>query len=160
LLPVVCGTASMLRGLIWSKIIKAGGARSRTVRERILIVEDDFLIAEQIRHVLSEAGYNVVGMAGRTQKAEEIAREYHAELAIVSLMMEADVDGVRTATYLQCKHRMKILITTGFHDALVHHWVGSAKKWPLLRKPFSENELLTAVGACLAEANTDSCPKT
>jgi DNA-binding response OmpR family regulator len=121
-------------------------------RGRILIVEDDFLIAERIRQILVQGGYDVVGMAGRTKHAEELAEEQGADLAIVNLKLEADVDGVRTATHLQRKHGMKILITTGFCDSSVHNWLGNPMTWPCLHKPFSEGELLTAVSACLAEA--------
>ena len=119
-------------------------------RPRILIVEDDFLIAEWIRRILVDAGYEVIGMAGQTKSAEELASTHNADLAIVSLKLEADVDGVRTATYLQSRHAMKILITTGFNDSIVKQWVGNAAAWPFLRKPFSERELITAVSACLA----------
>jgi DNA-binding response OmpR family regulator len=56
---------------------------------RILIIEDDFLIAEQIRQILVQGGYDVVGMAGRTKRAEE----HGADLAIVNLKLEVDVDG-------------------------------------------------------------------
>ena len=125
-------------------------------RGRILIVEDDFLIAERIRQILVQSGYDVVGMAGRTQQADELAAEHGADLAIVNLKVEADVDGMRTATHLQRKHGIKILITTGFCDTSVHNWLGNPMTWPYLRKPFSENELLTAVSACLAE--TDLSP--
>lgn len=125
-------------------------------QERILIVEDNFLIAEGIRRTLTAAGYEVVGMAGQTESAEELAREQAVDLAIVSLKLEADMDGVRTATYLQCKHDMKILITTGFNDSVIDQSVGNATAWPCLRKPFSDIELLTAVSACLAESGRDA----
>lgn len=121
-------------------------------RGRILIVEDDFLIAERIRQILVQGGYDVVGMAARTKHAEELAGEQGADLAIVNLKLEVDVDGVRTATHLHRKHGMKILIMTGFCDSSVHIWLGNPMTWPCLRKPFTENELLTAVSACLAGA--------
>lgn len=124
-------------------------------RGRILIVEDDFLIAERIRQIFVQGGYDVVGMAGRTQDAEELAAGHGADLAIVNLKLEADVDGVRTATELQRKHGLKILITTGFSDTSVLNWLGNSMTWPYLRKPFSENELLTAVSACLAGTRPD-----
>jgi AmiR/NasT family two-component response regulator len=60
---------------------------------RILIIEDDFLIAERIRQILVQGGYDVVGMAGRTKRAEELAGEHGADLAIVNLKLEVDVDG-------------------------------------------------------------------
>jgi two-component system, response regulator PdtaR len=132
------------------------GVNKRMARERILIVEDDFLIAEGIRRILVDAGYEVVGMAAHTRTAEELAKEHPANLAIVSLKLEVDVDGVRTATYLQKRHDMKVLITTGFNNNVVQRSVGNPAPWPLLRKPFSETELLTAVSACLAEEGGDA----
>lgn len=119
---------------------------------KILIVEDDFFIAEGIRKTLTDAGYHVIGMAGHTESADELATRHGADLAIVSLKLEADVDGVRTATCLQTKHGMKVLITTGFNDCVVHQWVGNPTTWPFLRKPFSDTELLTAVSACLVQS--------
>jgi response regulator NasT len=118
---------------------------------RILIVEDNFFIAEGIRNTLAEAGYEVIGMAGDTESAEQLAIQQGADLAIVSMKLEVDVDGVRTASYLQSQFGMGILITTGFNEAVVHQWVGNPTSWPFLRKPFSETELLTSVSACLAE---------
>ena len=66
----------------------------------ILIVQDDFLAAERLRLLLVNAGYTVVGVAGRTRGAIDLGKQHHPDLAIVDMMLEIDVDGVHTATEL------------------------------------------------------------
>ena len=116
---------------------------------RILIVEDDFLGAERVRTVLEAAGYDVVGAAGRTDRALELAARHDPDLAIVDMMLEVDVDGVRTATELVRRRRVKILVTTGFPDSVVEAHGVRELACAVLRKPFLDRELLDAVAECL-----------
>jgi len=114
----------------------------------ILIVQDDFLAAERLRRLLEQAGYVVVGVASRTKGAHELAENHHPDLAIIDMMLEVDVDGVHTATALARLHDMKILITTGFPDSVVRaervHEIACA----IVKKPYSDEELLAAVSRC------------
>lgn len=119
---------------------------------RVLIVEDDYLIAERISGLLRDGGYEVAGVATRTASAEEVMNGGGADLAIVSVMLEEDVDGIRTATKLHKDHGVKILITTGFPDAFVRRHLNQTLTCAILKKPFSDQELLTAVSASLAES--------
>jgi DNA-binding NarL/FixJ family response regulator len=117
---------------------------------KILIVQDDFLAAERLRLLLEKAGYMVVGVASRTAGANQLAEQQHPDLAIVDMMLELDVDGVATATVLARAHDMKILITTGFPDSVIQ-----AERIPeiacaIVKKPYSDEEVLDAVARCLA----------
>ena len=117
---------------------------------KILVVEDDFLGAERARLLLEAAGYEVVGTAPRTVEALELAARDAPDLAIVDMKLELDVDGFHTADELARRHRLKILITTGFPDQVVGHRAPHATGYPVVRKPYSERELLDAVARCLA----------
>jgi DNA-binding NarL/FixJ family response regulator len=116
----------------------------------ILIVQDDFLAAERLRLLLLNAGYTVVGVAGRTRGAIDLAKQHHPDLAIVDMMLEVDVDGVHTATELARRHGMKILITTGFPDSMIHAEGVPALACAIVRKPYTDDEILAAVARCLA----------
>jgi DNA-binding response OmpR family regulator len=119
-------------------------------RAKILIVEDDFLGAERARLLLEGAGYDVVGLAPRTDDALRLAQEHAPDLAIVDLMLEIDVDGLHTATELARRHDLKIVIATGFPDTVVAHETVRDLGCALVRKPYTDDELLSAVAACLA----------
>lgn len=117
----------------------------------ILIVQHDFLAAERLRLLLGEAGYRIVGVAGETRGAAALADEHHPDLAIIDMMLEMDVDGVRTATELARRYDMKILITTGFPDSIIQAEGVADLACAVVRKPYTDDELLAGLARCLAE---------
>ena len=119
----------------------------------ILIVQDDFLAAERLRVLLTQAGYNVVGLAGRTRGAADLAERHHPDLAIVDMMLEVDVDGIQTATELARRYAVKILITTGFPDPVIQAEGVPALACAIVRKPYTDDEILAAVARCLAQGH-------
>ena len=120
--------------------------------QKILIVQDDFLLAEGLRVVLVDAGYEVVGMARDTLGADKLAAQHRPALAIVDMMLEVDVDGLATATFLKDKHGLEILITTGFPDSFVEREGVHELACAVVRKPYSDEEILEAVARCLNRA--------
>jgi DNA-binding NarL/FixJ family response regulator len=127
----------------------------------ILIVQDDFLAAERLRLLLVQAGHNVVGVAGRTRGALDLAGRHRPDLAIVDMMLEVDVDGVRTATELARRHDVKILVTTGFPDSVIQREGVPALACAIVKKPYTDAEILAAVARCLAQGpNTPSAAPT
>ena len=117
--------------------------------QRILIVQNDFLLAEGLRIVIVDAGYEVVGMARDTASADKLAAQHRPALAIVDMMLEVDADGIATATFLKEKHGLEILITTGFPDSFVEREGVHELACAIVRKPYMDEEILQAVARCL-----------
>ena len=117
--------------------------------QKILIVQNDFLLAEALRIVIADAGYEVVGMASDTLGADTLAEQHRPPLAIVDMMLEVDVDGIATATALKEMHGLKILITTGFPDSFMERQGVHELACAVVRKPYSDEEILDAVARCL-----------
>jgi CheY-like chemotaxis protein len=115
----------------------------------ILIVQDDFIEAERLRLMLGHAGYDVVGVAGRTAGAMQLAAQHRPALAIVDMMLEIDVDGIHTATALAQRHGLKILITTGFPDAIIQAEGVADLACAIVKKPYTDEDILAAVAQCL-----------
>ncbi|MGH6916143.1 MAG: response regulator [Geminicoccaceae bacterium] len=121
-------------------------------RQGILIVQDDPLLAAALRIVVEDAGYEVVGLARDTAGADRLATQHRPALAIVDMMLEIDVDGVATATALKQKHGLEILITTGFPDSVTQREGVDAFACAIVKKPYSDEEILEAVKRCLGPA--------
>jgi two-component system, response regulator PdtaR len=119
-------------------------------KQKILLVQDDFLLAEGLRVVIADAGYEVVGMARDTASADKLATQHRPALAVVDMMLEVDVDGIATATFLKEKHDLEILITTGFPTEFVKREGVDKFACAVVRKPYSDEEILQAVARCLA----------
>ncbi|MGH8147692.1 MAG: response regulator [Rhodanobacteraceae bacterium] len=64
---------------------------------RVLIVEDQYMIAAEIQSVLERAGYEVVGRAPLTKFAMETAEKHRPDVVIVDIQLAMDLDGVKTA---------------------------------------------------------------
>jgi DNA-binding NarL/FixJ family response regulator len=119
------------------------------MKQKILIVQDDFLLAEGLRIVTADAGYEVVGMARDTVGAEKLAAQHRPALAIVDMMLEVDVDGIATASVLKERHGLEILITTGFPPSFMEREGIHELACAIVRKPYSDEEILQAVARCL-----------
>jgi DNA-binding response OmpR family regulator len=124
--------------------------------QKILIVQDDYLLGEGLRTVLESAGYQVIGVARDTAGADQLAVQDRPALAIVDMMLEIDVDGIATATALKQKHGFEILITTGFPDSVVQREGVPDLACAIVKKPYTDDEILQAVKRCLDGTHAQS----
>ena len=76
----------------------------RVVPKRVMIVEDEALVALTLEDVLTEAGYNVCGIADRPVQALEIARVLEPDIAIVDVRLAEGGDGIALAATLAAPH--------------------------------------------------------
>jgi two-component system, response regulator PdtaR len=117
--------------------------------QKILIVQHDFLLAENLRQVLADAGHTVVGMAKDTVGAEKLVAQHRPNLAIVDMMLEIDVDGIATASVLKQKYGLAIMVTTGFPESVTQREGVDAFACAIVSKPYSDEQILAAVARCL-----------
>jgi DNA-binding response OmpR family regulator len=118
-------------------------------KQKILIVQDDPLLAAALQSLIEDAGYEVVGIARDTAGADQLATHHRPVLAIVDMMLEIDVDGIATATALKQRHGLEIMITTGFPDSVVQREGVDEFACAIVRKPYTDDEILQAVKRCL-----------
>jgi two-component system, response regulator PdtaR len=121
-------------------------------KQRILIVQDDPMLAAALQSLIEDAGYQVIGVARDTAGADQLAVQHRPALAIVDMMLEVDVDGIATATALKQKHGLEIMITTGFPDSVVQREGVPDLACAIVRKPYTDDEILQAVKRCLSGA--------
>lgn len=111
---------------------------------RVLIVEDEALVALTIEDILVEAGFEVCGIADRPQQALEMARTTPIDIAVVDVRLADGGDGIGLASALHEIGSMLILFATGNPDEVRERArVGHG----CLTKPFEAEWLLTAIAA-------------
>lgn len=109
-------------------------------RPRVLVVEDESLVAMLIEDMLSDLGYEVVAIAARLDQAVEKARGVGADLAILDL----NLNGHRTDAVAEVLRARGIpfVFATGYGAA------GVSGEWahvPVVQKPFQEADLSAAL---------------
>lgn len=113
----------------------------------ILIVDDEFGLAEMLRELLREYGYDVT-LAINGRLALDVLDERSIDLVLTDLMMPV-MDGAELASTMRqsvANDRIPILLMTSLPSATPRE---TALYDAVLRKPFTPEVLLTAIAACL-----------
>lgn len=112
---------------------------------RILIVEDEFLIALTAEAELVAAGFIVVGKAATYDKAVELARSTRPDLALMDVRLGPGRDGIDAAIVLRREMNLPAIIATGSMDDENRRRAAPAIPLAWLPKPYSGEELVAAV---------------
>lgn len=118
---------------------------------RVLIVEDDFLIAMQTEIALTAAGFEVVGPATTAEEAVALAGETQPTLAVMDIRLASARDGIDAARQLYEDFAIRCIFATAHDDA---HTRGRAEPYaPLgwLPKPYTMASLVAVVAEALTQ---------
>jgi DNA-binding response OmpR family regulator len=117
--------------------------KSRAGR-RVLVVEDEFMVAMGLEMVLSDAGYTVIGPIGRFDQALEAATVHEVDFAL----LDVNVRGVEVFPIadILAKRGIPFAFLTGYDKETIP--LGPVKA-NVLSKPFKATELLAAVDAMI-----------
>jgi two-component system, response regulator PdtaR len=115
------------------------------IARRVLVVEDDWLIAAQIESYLATAGFDVTGAAVGPQEAMRLARDAPPQLALMDIRLFDNADGVDLAKELWRDFGLRCLFVSGNIDADTVLRATDAHPLGWLSKPFTEAELIEAV---------------
>jgi DNA-binding response OmpR family regulator len=115
------------------------------VGQRVLVVEDDWLIATQIESCLATAGFEVTGIATGPDDTLQLARTAPPQLVLMDIRLLDGADGVELAKELWLKLGLRCLFVSGNIDADTQRRAANARPLGWLPKPFTEAELLEGV---------------
>lgn len=121
---------------------------------RILIVEDEFLIALAAESDLEAAGMTVVGKAANSEKALELARRTRPDLVLMDVRLGAGRDGIDTAILLRRELGIGTIFATGSIDAENLRRALPAAPLGWIAKPYTSEDLTSAVRTALAQTAT------
>jgi len=113
--------------------------------ERILVVEDDFLVAAQMEAALMDAGFDVAGVAWTGEDAIRLAAAKRPRLVVMDIRLAGDRDGVDTALELFADHGIRCIFATAHHDERVRERAAPAAPLGWLAKPYTTASLIEAV---------------
>lgn len=118
-------------------------------RTRILIADDENLILMDLREMLTNLGYLVVGEANDGQSAVNMARELRPDLVVMDIKMP-DMDGIEAARVLTEEKLAPVLLLTAYSQQDLIERAKEAGVVGYLVKPFRESNLAPAVQITLA----------
>ncbi len=83
---------------------------------RILVVEDEGIIAKDIQNTLSLLGYSVVGIASSGEEAVKTAMETHPDLVLMDIVLEGAMNGVKAAEQIRDRSDIPVIYLTAYSD--------------------------------------------
>lgn len=108
---------------------------------KVLIVEDQKIIARDIESLLTDWGYTVVGCAATGKEALDIFKKQEPDLALVDIHIEGDMDGIDTALEFNAIRLIPIVYLTAQADTDTVDRAKSSNPSAYLLKPFDERGL-------------------
>jgi len=116
---------------------------------RILVVEDEGIVARDIRHTLERLGYAVPAVASSGEEAVEKAAETHPDLVLMDIVLQGDMDGVEAADQIRSHFDVPVVYLTAYADENLLERAKITEPFGYLLKPFQERELHATVEMAL-----------
>lgn len=106
-----------------------------------MIIEDDSIVAMDIKRVLQSHGWSVVGTASNANDAFKIAEDQRIDLVISDINIEGEIDGIECSGYLQKSFAIPVIFITAYRDTHLLKRVSDLDFIGYLVKPFRVDEL-------------------
>jgi len=119
---------------------------------RIVIADDEPITRQDIREMLNNLGYLVVGDVGDGRSAVNLARELRPDVVVMDIKMP-DLDGIEAARILTQERIAPVLLLTAYHEKELVQRAKEAGVAAYIVKPFRESDLAPAIEVALARFN-------
>ena len=119
-----------------------------TERTRVVVAEDEAIIRLDLKELLEEEGFDVVGETGRGDEAVELVRTLAPDLAILDIKMPG-LDGLSAARQITGERLAAVLILTAFSQRDLVEQARDAGAMGYIVKPFQKSDLIPAIEVAL-----------
>ncbi|WP_044560367.1 response regulator [Azospirillum sp. B4] len=126
---------------------KADGDEEGAVR--LMIVEDDALVALGIRLTVEDLGYYVCGIAASEPEAVALAASSRPNLALMDIRLKGTVDGIDTARRLRNEFSLRSVFLSAYTDEQTMARASLTYPLGFVQKPYSAGQLKSALDLAL-----------
>ncbi len=108
---------------------------------RILVVEDENIIAKDIQSTLKGFGYHVCGVASSGEESIDKASQIRPDLVLMDIRLRGTMDGIYAAKEIQSLMNIPVIFLTANGDEHTMKKIDRSKPFGYIHKPFEEKEL-------------------
>jgi len=116
---------------------------------RILVVEDENIVAEEIRVRLKNLGYTIADIASSGEEAMEKVAGAHPDLVLMDIQLQEEMDGVETAKHIRANFDIPIIYLTSYADDNTLERAKITEPFGYVIKPFDERKLHSVIEIAL-----------
>ena len=126
-------------------------------KSRILIVEDEILVREDIEDCLEDLGHEVVSVASTGAEALSQIPTARPDLVLMDIRLKGDMDGVETARQIRTNFRLPVIFLTAHADDATLQRAKAADPVGYIVKPFAETTVNAVIQTALHKHELDRC---
>jgi len=108
---------------------------------RIMVVEDEGIVALDIRNKLRRMGYAVAGIADSGEDAVVMALDMKPDLVLMDIRLKGEMDGIEAARRIRKQYSIPIVYLTAYADTTTRRRADATGPAAYLLKPFDDSEL-------------------
>lgn len=128
---------------------------------KILIVEDEIIIAADISMMLNKLGYDVTGIIPRGEDALKSIEATRPDLVLMDVALKGKMNGIETALSIRETHQIPLIFLTANADDDTYNQAKAAQPYAFMSKPFRQADLSRTVELVLqkvAEEKSQTAP--
>jgi len=115
----------------------------------ILVVEDESIVALDIKGRLQNMGYHVPALAATGEEAIHAAARFHPNLVLMDIKLRGNMDGIATAEQIRARFDIPVIYLTAYADETTLQRAKITESFGYLLKPFEERELTATIETAL-----------
>ncbi len=124
-------------------------------KPKILIVEDENIVAKDIQNSLKKLGYLVPAIVSTGEKAIEEAQESRPDLILMDIMLKGDMTGIESANIIKERFDIPVIFLTAYADENTINKAKISEPYGYIIKPFKDNDLQTTIEMALYKHDRD-----
>lgn len=118
-------------------------------KAKILVVEDEWIIANDIKDSLIEMGYRVSAIAASGEEALTRVEEDPPDLVLMDIVLKGEMNGIETARAIHARHEIPVIYLTAYDNQFLVDRAKQTDHSGYLLKPFKDRELHIAIDMAL-----------
>jgi len=126
-----------------------------TNSSRILVVEDEAIVAADIQDRLESLGYEVAGWGTTGAEALDLARTSSPDLILMDIMLKGPMNGIHAAHLIRTELSLPVIFLTANSDEAVLEQAKISEPFAYLLKPFEERQLRTNIEMALYKSRIE-----
>ena len=119
------------------------------LQSKILIVENERIVAKDLKQLLEELGYEVIGISGTSNDALKKTGETNPDLILMDIMLTGETDGIETAQQINELYHIPFIYLTAYYDDEILERASLTQPAGYITKPFSSVGLHAAIQVAL-----------
>jgi PAS domain S-box-containing protein len=123
---------------------------------RIMVVEDEVIVAMELQSTLQDLGYFVADPVVRGEDALALVAELRPDLILMDIKLAGDIDGIEAAARIRDLHHVPVVFLTAHSDESTLQRAKASQPFGYLVKPFTRAELRTTIEVALSRHHQET----